>query len=82
MPANDPATDSLNYGGAPGVTQVEFEETLFEDVEDGDIFWFSNSANSNENHAFRRLDGTSAMDTRNRTVTESIDSRLEVYQKI
>ena len=80
MPANDPVSDK--YTGGAGVTRVEFEKTLFEDVEDGDIFWFSNSANSNENHAFRRLDGTSAMDTRNRTINENIDNRLAVYQKI
>ena len=80
MPANDPISDK--YTGGAGVTRVEFEGTLFEDIEDGDIFWFSNSANSNENHAFRKLDYKNAMDTRNRTVSENINNRKEVYQKI
>ena len=82
MAVNDPVTDSLNYGGAAGVTSLDFEEALFEDIEDGDIFWFSNSANSNKNHAFRRLDGTSAQDTRDRTISENINNKLKIYQKI
>ena len=81
MPQNDPALDAINYGGAARFGTVEFDTVLFEDIEESDLFWFSDNINSDINHAFRKLDNTSAMDTRNRTLTENINVRRKVYQK-
>ena len=82
MPRNDPATDSLNYAGASGVSSVDFDELLFEEIEEGDLFWFSDSPNSDINHAFRKTDESTASNTRSQRITEGIGNRTTVYQKI
>ncbi len=81
MPQNDPASDSINYADSTGVGIVEFDNMNFEDIEDGDLFWFSDNPNSNANHAFRKLSELSAMDTKNQQVVDNIEYRLKVYQK-
>ena len=81
MPQNNPVVDSLNYSEGVHVGQVDFDEVCFEDIEDDDLFWFSNSPNSDLNHAFRKTDESTALDTRNEQITESIGNRTVVYQK-
>ena len=74
MPQNDPVTDSLDYGaGASTVGRVEFDNMNFEDIDESDLFWFSDNPNSNQNHAFRKLDENRAEDTRNGYIANNID---------
>ena len=82
MPENDPATDSLDYAGVSLVGSADFDSMKYEDIEDDDLFWFSDSPNSDENVAFRKIDETSSMNTRTRQVANDIDKYLRVYQKI
>jgi len=81
MPANDPVTDSLNYAGAPGITSIDFEEMLFEEIEESDLFWFSNKSVGESNPAFRKIDDNSALNTRSRIIRDNIGIRSTVYQK-
>ena len=81
MPANDPVTDSLNYAGAPGILSIDFEEMLFEEIEESDLFWFSNKSVGESNPAFRKIDDTSALNTRSRIIRDNIGVRSTVYQK-
>ena len=82
MPENDPATDNLNYAGVSLVGTADFDVMNYEDVEDDDLFWFSNSPNSDDNAAFRKQDEISAMNTKTRQIANNIDKYLRVYQKI
>ena len=59
---------------------LDFEEMLFEDLDDGDLFWPTNTYAST-NHAHRKLNYTTAIDTRNQLVVE-VPRRQQVYQKI
>ena len=79
MPKNDPASDK--YTGGAGVTLVEFDDMNFEDIEDGDLFWFSDNPNSDQNHAFRKIDEDNAEDTRTGHIANNINIRRTVYQK-
>jgi hypothetical protein len=81
MAQNDPATDSINYAGSIGIGIVEFDSMNFEEIEDGDLFWFSDNQNSNQNHAFRKIDDNTAVDTRNGFVAEKVDRLKVIYQK-
>ena len=82
MPENDPATDNLDYAGVSLVGKSDFDIMNYEDIEDDDRFWFSNSPNSDENAAFRKQDETSAMNTKTRQMANNINKYLRVYQKI
>ena len=53
----------------------------YEDVEEDDLFWLTNSPNSAVNHAYRKIDETRGANTRNGTITENIGKRTIVYQK-
>ena len=81
MPQNDPATDSINYASSIGVGRVEFDSMNFEDIEESDLFWFSDNQNSNQNHAFRKIDENTAVDTRSGYVAEKVDRLRNIYQK-
>ena len=82
MSQNDPITDSLDYGaGAGNVGMTEFDNMNFEDIEESDLFWFSDNQNSNQNHAFRKLNENSAEDTRTGFIANGIDKYRKVYQK-
>ena len=82
MPQNDPVTDSLNYGGMPGVGGSDFDEVIFDDVEEGDLFWLTTSLNSDENNAYRKIDAKSAVNTRTQKTVSGIDKNHRVYFKI
>ena len=81
MPQNDPATDSINYASSIGVGRVEFDSMNFEDIEESDLFWFSDNQNSDQNHAFRKINENTAVDTRNGFVAEKVDRLKVIYQK-
>tara|TARA_Y100000310_G_scaffold17548_1_gene17335 strand:+ start:863 stop:1111 length:249 start_codon:yes stop_codon:yes gene_type:complete len=81
MPQNDPATDSINYASAANVGMTEFDQMNFEDIEESDLFWFSDNPNSDQNHAFRKVNENTAVNTRTGYVAESIDKFRIIYQK-
>ena len=81
MPQNNPASDNINYVNLSGVDSVEFDEHLFEDIEEGDLFWFNENADPNSNHAFRKINESEAQDTRTRRGMYGIALRTTVYQK-
>ena len=82
MSQNNPAADSINYATLSGVDSADFDEHLFEDIQEGDLFWFNESTDPNGNHAFRKINDTDAQDTKSRRGMYGIASRLTVYQKI
>ena len=81
MAQNDPAVDNINYSGAMGLNQIEFDIMKFEDIEESDLFWFSDNPNSNQNHVFRKVNENTAQDTRNGYIAKNIDKFMTVYQK-
>ena len=81
MPQNNPAGDAISYGQVSQVGEREFDFMLFEDVEQSDLFWFSDNQNSEQNHAFRKLDEDRAEDTRTGEITSGIVKKRTVYQK-
>ena len=81
MPQNDPAVDSLNYGGMSGVRGADFDAVTFDDVEEGDLFWLTDSSNSHENHALRKVSETTAFDTRTQVLIENLKRNQSIYQK-
>ena len=82
MPENNPAADNINYASLSGVDSADFDEYLFEDVQEGDLFWFNESTDPNGNHAFRKLNDTEAQDTKSQRGMYGIAPQLTVYQKI
>ena len=80
--ANDPALDAVDYGGVQGVTNREFESQVYEDIEEDDLFWLTNSQNSNVNHAHRKIDNSSALNTRTRELKTGLRANITVYQQI
>jgi hypothetical protein len=79
MPKNDPVTDK--YSGAEGITIVEFDEISFDEMEEGELFWFSENANDMLNNAYRKLNDSNAENTRTGQTEVISNSRLAVYQK-
>ena len=75
---NNPVRDRYN---PPGNTKVDFEQFVFSEVPVGELFWLNNDPNSNDNHAFRKLDETNSLDTKTQT-NHPMDTNLSVYQKI
>ena len=82
MPENNPAADTINYVNLSGVDSSDFDEHLFEDIQEGDLFWFNTKADPNGNHAFRKINDAEAQDTKTRRGMFGIASRTTVYQKI
>lgn len=80
--ANNPASDSLGFSDTPGVTGPDWDSMVFDDIDEGDLFWFTNIHSSNENHAYRKLSDSTAQNTRNRSVIDNINRNKAVYQKI
>ena len=64
----------------PGVSQGsnDFEQTIFSDVEDGDLFWLKNT--KTDNPPYRKVNQSEAGNTRTR-VLESFQSNLRVFQR-
>tara|TARA_Y100000310_G_scaffold316582_1_gene368481 strand:- start:909 stop:1151 length:243 start_codon:yes stop_codon:yes gene_type:complete len=79
MPKNDPVSDV--YSGGEGTAVVEFDEISFDEMEEGELFWFSESANDMQNNAFRKLNDSNAENTRTGQTEVISNSRLTVYQK-
>jgi hypothetical protein len=75
---NNPAQDRYN---PRGVNSPDFEYFRFSEVPAGELVWFSDNPNPNQNHAFRKLTETTAMDTKTQVI-QDIETNTHSYQKI
>ena len=64
----------------PGVSQggEDFEQTIFSDIENGDLFWIKNGGK--DNPPFRKVNNTEAGNTKTR-ILETFNSNDRVYQR-
>ena len=64
----------------PGVSQggEDFEQTIFSDIENGDLFWTKNGGK--DNPPFRKVNNTEAGNTKTR-ILETFNSNDRVYQR-
>jgi hypothetical protein len=77
MPRNDPMQDNI-WTGTPGIG-TDFEDMLFEDIEDGDLLWLDN-VRGDANQVYRKIDDYSALNLKTNTRI-TIPPRQEIYQK-
>ena len=77
MARNDPMQDYI-WTGTPGIG-TDFEDMLFEDIEDGDLLWLDN-VRSDANQVYRKIDDYSALNLKTNTRI-TIPPRQEMYQK-
>ena len=77
MARNDPMQDNI-WTGTPGIG-TDFEDMLFEDIEDGDLLWLDN-VRSDANQVYRKIDDYSALNLKTNTRI-TIPPRQEIYQK-
>ena len=64
----------------PGVSQGsnDFEQTIFSDVEDGDLFWLKNRGE--DNPPYRKVSDSEAGNTKTRFL-ETFKSNIRVFQR-
>ena len=77
MATNDPMSDNI-WTQTPGIG-VDFEEMLFEDIDDDDLFWLTNR-NIATNHAHRKIDEYTALEIKGQNII-SLGYRQKIYQK-
>jgi len=73
MAINDPANDRYNPTSNRG---EDFEETIFGDIEPGDLFWLKTGGS--DNSPFRKVNTTTANNLRGR-VSEQFKVNQRVY---
>ena len=78
MPENSHTQDLYN---PPGTNTNDWDEMIFSDIEVSDLFWLSQHPNGEINNCHRKLDESSAQNTKTREVI-SVQRGLKVYQKI
>ena len=76
MPRNDQANDRYN---PPSNLSHDFEEVLFSELEDTDLFWLKNEGG--DNPPYRKVNDSEAGNTRTR-ILESFSPKTRVYQRI
>ena len=76
MPENNQAQDAYN---PPAITNNDFDETRFSDIELDDLFWLENVSDGN-NPTYRKITESEAGNTKTRTL-ESFNSTDVVYQR-
>lgn len=77
MATNDPMSDNI-WTQTPRIG-TDFEEMLFEDIDDDDLFWLTDQ-NVDANHAHRKIDEYTALEIRGQNII-SLDYRQKIYQK-
>ena len=77
MPRNDPMQDGI-WTDTPGIG-TDFEDMLFEDIEDGDLLWLDN-IRGDQNNVHRKIDDYTALNIKANTIME-IPARRKIYQK-
>jgi|TARA_Y100000310_G_C20109077_1_gene546271 hypothetical protein len=77
MARNDPMRDGI-WSETPGIGP-DFEEMLFEDIENDDLFWLTDR-NTDANHAHRKIDEYTALELRGQNIV-SLGARQTIYQK-
>ena len=78
MAENNPANDNL-WTNTPPTGLTEFETLMFDEIEEGDLFWLEQS-NLDHNHAHRKVSETEGQDLRTREY-HTFAQRQTVYQK-
>ena len=76
MPNNDQARDISN---PPAITNNDFEDTLFSDVEIDDLFWLHDGGKNNP--PYRKTGDTQAGNTKTRTLHD-FKHNTKVFQRI
>ena len=78
MSVNNQAQDRYN---APGVRSVDFEETVWSDLDVDDLFWLRNdNINGNINNCHRKLNEIESLNLITRE-TVTISGNQRVYKK-
>ena len=73
---NNPVDDRYN---PPGIGSNDFDEIMFEEIEEEDLFWL-NTSNGNDNPPFRKMNAKQAHNTKTGIVDE-FKHRQVVYQR-
>ena len=76
--SNNVPGDSYN---PPSAYAVDFEKFRFSDIPTDELFWLSDSPNSNTNTAHRKISETEGMNTKTRQISTFSISTI-TYQKI
>ena len=77
MAENNSVEDSYN----PPPVATEFEEHMFEDIEDDDLIWLNNnSLDGMVNTVHRKLNDSQAVNVRTNELVQ-VSSRQKIYQK-
>ena len=76
MPTNDSVEDRYN---PPGIGQNDFDEILFEEIEDEDLFWL-NTTNGDNNPPFRKINTKQGHNTRT-GIVKDFERRQIVFQR-
>tara|TARA_R100001082_G_C4254322_1_gene112824 strand:- start:107 stop:337 length:231 start_codon:yes stop_codon:yes gene_type:complete len=63
-----------------GTTEEDWEMHKYQDMPDGEIFFMEMNRNEN-NHAYRKVSNTEALNTKMQTVHEVL-SNMDVYTKL
>ena len=74
--ANNPVDDRYN---PPGSGQNDFDEVMFEEVEDEDLFWL-NTSNGDNNPPYRKINENQGHNTRDGIVRD-FERRQIVFQR-
>tara|TARA_Y100000593_G_scaffold92740_1_gene185304 strand:- start:804 stop:1034 length:231 start_codon:yes stop_codon:yes gene_type:complete len=74
---NNQAQDRYN---PQGINEEDWEAHKYQDMPDGEIFYLEANRNDN-NHAFRKISDTEALNTRMQTRHEVL-SNMDVYTKL
>ena len=77
MVGNDLPSDMYN---PPSVSQIDFEDIRFNEIDSDDLFWLDQNPNGNINHVHRKINEKEAIDLK--TGVTSTFKNIVVYQKI
>ena len=78
MPDNNHTQDLYN---PPGTNTNDWDTIRFSEIDVSDLFWFSQSPNGEVNNCHRKLDESSAQNTKSREII-TVSNTTTVYQKI
>tara|TARA_Y100000310_G_scaffold334833_1_gene415485 strand:- start:97 stop:330 length:234 start_codon:yes stop_codon:yes gene_type:complete len=77
MVGNNLPNDMYN---PPSVSQTDFEEIRFNEIDSDDLFWLNQNPNGDVNHVHRKISDGEAMNLK--TGVTSTFKNIYVYQKI
>ena len=74
--ANNPVDDRYN---PPGIGSNDFDEVMFEEVEDEDLFWL-NTSNGDNNPPYRKINDGQGYNTRT-GIVGNFERRQIIFQR-